>query len=1767
MSNLKKHSLLILLIMLIFVLVPISFAADIDSNATDNVIEDASSDIIQSDDCDVLVKNTEGIVVDEEEIEIYEGEDVSITGQVIYSVGSQSYDSLNIEYSYTDSDGVKQTGTTFYDGLNTQMFGFDISGLRASETPYVITLTAVEDELYDEVIMYCYLDPAYVYVTVKNPADDPSTQPSLPNYETFTPVGQIFVDENGNDDDNDGSEASPYATIEQALDRNKELGGNYEIVVNEGWYFFDESYTISNNVRITGRGKVEIFNAGTGGYIFFTSGTNIIEFNNLTISGGTNGAISGSTTYGGNGNEGKVLNIINCTFVDNGGDVGVITTYSKTTIIQSTFINNTANGFSGDFKGLISARDNSLTVNFCNFIGNTLSGNNPIIYSKVKTNANFNFWGTNDGPLSSDIIASDFKADRWVVIVPQLNDQVVMGSNYDLVVKFMYTNSTGPINDLNASMPNLDIKINSKLGVINPTGVIENNVSTLNYYATNKGLENITFSLSDKVITYITFNVEALELDKIYVSTTGNDNNPGNSSSPLKTIGAAIIKNTLLGGDKEIIILPGTYEEYDLEISSPVTIIGRENVVINANKKGRIFIIDSDVDIYNVTLSNAYVEDDNEYFNYGGAIYHNSGDLNIYNCEFNSNYAENTGAAIASQSTGTLGIYNSKFTDNVIGEYSSALTGIVIYSDTEMIIQGCEFTDNAMADAYGCIYVGNDANILMNTFNNNEALEGGAIYVNGGNQANILIKGNNFTSNKANKGGAVYVEVSASTVIENNNFVNNVASNGGAIYLYGMTSQNRIAGNNFTGNTNDAIYVRSAKVDLENNTITGSSPQIILDSGFIGNIILSFNQNQTLKLEDGQIQLNATVTDDMGNVINGGEVAFTCNGEAIGTSNVVNGQATLLKQLNTGNYLISGSYSGSSEQYPPSEIKDSLVRINVVNYWFIDSVGFETLQEAIDAAQINDVIQGIPGVYDEPIIQIGHRTRPSEPWVINKNITITSLGEDPIVLKASDRYIFYIDYNSNVTFKNIVLTGSNNPDGWGGAIDSMGHNTIVVENCTFRDNIAEKGAGIYGYGNLFVKDCVFINNTAAVYGGAIVKDGDGDFILENVKFINNSAFTYSGAVDCRGYSDVIQIFKNITFEGNDATCAGALYTSGKNVTFIDCVFNNNRAINKESGYDPLGGAVYVHNGATKFINTRFTNNYAEGTGGALQLENTVSSVVDSSGRHITIYWGILENCLIENNTALDDGGAIYTGQTFRTYINITDTVIRNNTAANGAIFVNLYGFYTLNNVTAENNKNTAGSSLIYTYGMYSFPESFYANTTIVDSTFKNNDAERFITTTTIYSTVNITNSVFENMGMLLYSYEGSICNLTNVRESNSKSEVSIDNTGTLSLRNNSFENPIINRATINTPTFIIVLNNQTYVYEIGEVVKLEATVVDDNNNIITGHDLVFVIQDMEIPSTFENNVYIANYTVAMGVKLIDANYTDYGLTDLLVKTATIEGKSNLVVNSPDIVAYDKLDKFNITVTNINGNPVSDVKFLISIGGTEYLIDSDINGVILIDLDLSLGIYPVNIRFDGNSKYNPVNINSTITVLSSSNITPPTPDGGIDNIKRITENKDLVMDYRDGSKFKVRIIGDDGKAVGAGEVVKFTLSGKTYNVKTDKNGYASLTIKSVPKTYKITVEYKGYKVSNKIKVKSVIKAKNISKKKAKKIKYTVKLKTSKGKALKGKKVTFKIKGKTYKSKTNKKGVAKVYLKNLKVGKHKITVKYLSSKVKRTVRIKK
>ena len=222
----------------------------------------------------------------------------------------------------------------------------------------------------------------------------------------------------------------------------------------------------------------------------------------------------------------------------------------------------------------------------------------------------------------------------------------------------------------------------------------------------------------------------------------------------------------------------------------------------------------------------------------------------------------------------------------------------------------------------------------------------------------------------------------------------------------------------------------------------------------------------------------------------------------------------------------------------------------------------------------------------------------------------------------------------------------------------------------------------------------------------------------------------------------------------------------------------------------------------------------------------------------------------------------------------------------------------------------------------------------------------------------------------------------------------------------------------------------------------------------------------------------------------------------------------------------------------------EVRFVLN--GKTYKVKTLPNGVVRLNININPGSYKITA------------------------INPQTSEKVVNNLRiyaKIMENKDLTQYYGANKSFKVRIYNTTtGKAVGSGVKVTFKINKKTYTVKTDKKGYASLKIKLKPGKYTIITKYAGYKVSNKVTVKPVLTASNIIGKNIKTLKFKAKLVNKNGKALKGKTIKFNFNGKTYSAKTNKKGIATVTLKGLKVGSYKIVSSFAKSKITNTIKIK-
>ena len=288
----------------------------------------------------------------------------------------------------------------------------------------------------------------------------------------------------------------------------------------------------------------------------------------------------------------------------------------------------------------------------------------------------------------------------------------------------------------------------------------------------------------------------------------------------------------------------------------------------------------------------------------------------------------------------------------------------------------------------------------------------------------------------------------------------------------------------------------------------------------------------------------------------------------------------------------------------------------------------------------------------------------------------------------------------------------------------------------------------------------------------------------------------------------------------------------------------------------------------------------------------------------------------------------------------------------------------------------------------------------------------------------------------------------------------------------------------------------------------------------------------------------------------DSNYDDVSFT-VPFKVSNVTEAANMTTIKADNLTrgYNSQYDFQATFLDSDGNALVNTNVKYVVNGKTYTVKTNKDGIAqLTTSNLDVGTYNV-------TSINLATGESTVNELKI--------------VKRIIQNKDLTMDYASGKSFKVRVIGDDGKPVGEGEVIDICINNVHYVAKTDKNGYAKLKINMNPNPYRVVCEYKKYNTTNKIVVKQTLKLvkKTIKIKKGQKLVLQAKLKWSNGKAIKGKKIVFKFKGKKYNAKTNSKGIAKVTIKSkvtkkVKKGRtYKYTATYKTNTVKGKVKIKK
>ena len=264
--------------------------------------------------------------------------------------------------------------------------------------------------------------------------------------------------------------------------------------------------------------------------------------------------------------------------------------------------------------------------------------------------------------------------------------------------------------------------------------------------------------------------------------------------------------------------------------------------------------------------------------------------------------------------------------------------------------------------------------------------------------------------------------------------------------------------------------------------------------------------------------------------------------------------------------------------------------------------------------------------------------------------------------------------------------------------------------------------------------------------------------------------------------------------------------------------------------------------------------------------------------------------------------------------------------------------------------------------------------------------------------------------------------------------------------------------TIYSNYMILNVDNVTKYYKGSERLRINLT--NARGDLLSNQTLKVNINGIEyVRVTNENGSCSLPINLPSGEYDIGVVYEGDGKYDPINTTAHVTVLST--IESNDLIkVYRNDSQFYARFLDSEGNALVGTTVTFNINGVFYNRTTNDEGWAKLNINLPQGVYVI-------TSYNPV------TGETCSNV--------IEVLSRITDNWDLVKEYRNGSQYVVCIIGDDGNPVGAGENVTFNINGVFYTRTTNATGHVKLNINLPEGRYIITVSYMGCTVSNTITV--------------------------------------------------------------------------------------
>ena len=329
--------------------------------------------------------------------------------------------------------------------------------------------------------------------------------------------------------------------------------------------------------------------------------------------------------------------------------------------------------------------------------------------------------------------------------------------------------------------------------------------------------------------------------------------------------------------------------------------------------------------------------------------------------------------------------------------------------------------------------------------------------------------------------------------------------------------------------------------------------------------------------------------------------------------------------------------------------------------------------------------------------------------------------------------------------------------------------------------------------------------------------------------------------------------------------------------------------------------------------------------------------------------------------------------------------------------------------------------------------------------------------------------------------------------------------------------------------------------DIGDIVYGENPIVNINLTSVAG---VNVTGDVVL--TISGKKYIVNVVNGLAVfeipEMLDAGEYHIDVSYLgSEKYNAADGAADFTVAKKEITMNVTIDKDYRDITvNVNLSEKLDGNLTVLVNNTPYTLSYTNGTGSLILKNLTYGNYTISAVFTKDN-YQTVNVSENVEINS---------------IKTVLEAENVVMYYKDGTRFAVVLKDINGNPLANMDVI-ISINGRNYVKQSDENGTASLGLNLESKNYTVVTtfggnsKYFGTRSNNTVSILSTLLSKDIVKYYRNGTQFYATVLDFKGNPLANTTVMFNINGVFYNKTTDENGTAKLNI-WLRPGKYIITI---------------